>query len=617
MTRLLGAHLDGDGCTFGVWAPTASTVSVVGDFNDWEAGAAVLERSDDGCWTGRVAGAAGGDRYKFLLRTENGSELLKADPMARATEVPPLTSSVVTSLDYDWGDHEWMATRGPRNDRQAPISITEVHLGSWCDGPVRYRDIAPRLADHLELTGFTHVELLPVMEHPFYGSWGYQTTGYFAPTARYGSPQDLMSMIDLLHQRGFGVLLDWVPAHFPIDDHALARFDGTWLYEHADPRLGFHPDWKSAIFNYDRPEVREFLISSALFWLDRYHADGLRVDGVTSMLYRDYSRPDGEWIPNELGGPENLGAVSFLQELNRRIAREHPEVMTIAEESTSWPGVTRTSRPTTEGGSDVGSETGPSDDPDAYALGFSAKWDMGWMNDTLRYLSRDFQHRRWHHEELTFRSVYAFDEKFVLALSHDEVVHGKRSLLSRQPGDPTQQRAGLRLLFGYQFGLPGKKLLFMGSELGPVDEWDHDGTLPWDLLDEPGPAALMAWVSELNGLYRQEPALHLVDDSADGFTFVLGDDEENSVIAFLRHAPDERSILVVCNFRPEKHTGYRIGVPEAGRWVELTNSDRAAFGGGGCANPDVETDEVPFHGYETSIAITVPPLSTCFFAFDG
>ena len=596
VAQLLGAHVDGDGCLFRVWAPTARAVSVIGDFNDWTAGVDGLVASDAGIWSGRVDGAGVGDRYKYFIKAADGAGLFKADPVAFAAEEPPRTSSVITSLDHEWQDGEWMASRAARNCRDAPISIYEVHLGSWRYEPGGYRGLAPHLADHLDRTGFTHVELLPVMEHPFYGSWGYQTTGYFAPTARYGPPQDLMYLIDLLHQRGFGVLLDWTPAHFPTDIHGPARFDGTFVYEHADPRLGFHPDWKSAIFNYDRPEVRSFLLSSAIFWLEQYHADGLRVDGVSSMLYRDYSRAEGEWIPNELGGRENLGAVGFLQDLNRRISRHHPDVMVIAEESTSWPGVTGS--------------------VDTDGLGFSAKWDMGWMNDTLRYLGRDFEQRRWHHEELTFRSVYAFDEAFVLALSHDEVVHGKGSLLTRQPGDLAQQRAGLRLLYGYQFGLPGKKLLLMGSELGPDHEWDHEQELPWGMLDAIEPAGVLAWVAELNGLYRNEPALHRVDDSADGFSFVVGDDADNSVIAFLRHAPDERSVLVVCNFTPTLHSGYRIGVPDAGRWIEIANSDREEFGGGGVVNEPLETDEEASHGHENSLAISVPPLGVCFFALD-
>ncbi len=597
VAQILGAHVDGQGCSFRVWAPAARVVSVIGDFNDWETAANLLAPSGGGIWSGRIDGARVAQRYKYFIETADGTELFKADPVAFASEEPPRTASVICSLDYQWGDGEWMAERAALNRHDAPVSIYEVHLGSWRYEPGGYRGLAPQLADHLERTGFTHVELLPVMEHPFYGSWGYQTTGYFTPTARYGSPQDLMYLIDLLHQRGFGVLLDWVPAHFPTDDHGLARFDGTSLYEHADPRLGFHPDWNSAIFNYDRPEVRSFLLSSALFWLGRYHADGLRVDGVSSMLYRDYSRPDGEWLPNEFGGRENLGAVKFLRELNRRVRQDHPDVMTIAEESTAWPGVTRSL--------------------DSDGLGFSAKWDMGWMNDTLRYVGRDFAERRWHHNELTFRAMYAFDENFVLALSHDEVVYGKGTLLSRQPGDPGQQRAGLRLLYGYQFGLPGKKLLFMGSELGSAREWDHEQELPWGLLEGEDAVGLLTWVAKLNEIYRNEPALHRLDGSPDGFSFVVGDDADHSVVAFLRLAPGERSVLVVCNFMPVVHDGYRIGVPTAGRWVEIANSDSKEFGGGGLVGADVDTEDQPAHGHEVSLAITLPSLGVCFWAPAG
>ena len=497
-------------------------------------------------------------------------------------------------LDHEWGDHDWMAQRSARNAHDAPVSIYEVHLGSWRYEPGGYRALAHQLADHLDRTGFTHVELLPVMEHPFYGSWGYQTTGYFAATARYGTPQDLMYLIDVLHQRGHGVLLDWVPSHFPTDAHGLARFDGTHLYEHADPRLGFHPDWQSAIFNYDRHEVRSFLLSSARFWLERYHADGLRVDAVASMLYRDYSRAEGEWIPNEHGGRENLGAISLLQELNRRCYLHHPDTMTVAEESTAWPGVTRA---TDDGG-----------------LGFGFKWDMGWMNDTLRYVSEDPVHRRWRHDELTFRMVYAFDENFVLPLSHDEVVHGKGSLLGRQPGDPWQRRAGLRLLYGYQYGLPGKKLLFMGSELGVPHEWDHEQELPWALLDDPDHAGIAAWVAELNGLLRTEPALHRGDCDPTGFSWVVGDDTENSVIAFLRRAEGHRPVLVVCNFTPVPRPHYRIGVPVRGRWLELTTSDDAAFGGSGTSNGSLTTDDVAAHGHPVSLTVAVPPLAATLLA---
>jgi 1,4-alpha-glucan branching enzyme len=475
-----------------------------------------------------------------------------------------------------------------------------VHLGSWRYEPGGYRALARQLADHLDETGFTHVQLLPVMEHPFYGSWGYQTTGYFAPTARYGSPQDLMYLVDLLHQRGYGVLLDWVPSHFPTDAHGLSVFDGTHLYEHADERLGFHPDWKSAIFNYDRHEVRSFLLSSARFWLSRYHADGLRVDAVASMLYRDYSRAAGEWIPNEFGGRENLGAVSFLQELNRRVYVNHPDAITVAEESTAWPGVTR---PTDDGG-----------------LGFGFKWDMGWMNDTLEYIQRDPVHRHWHHGELTFRMVYAFSENFVLPLSHDEVVHGKGSLLARQPGDRWQQLAGLRLLYGYQYGSPGKKLLFMGSELAMDEEWQHEQELPWGLLRQPENRAMLAWVAALNGAYRGEPALHRIDNTPDGFSWIVGDDDRNAVLAFLRtDAADAvtRPVLVVCNFTAVPRWDYRVGVPLAGQWDELLNSDDKHFGGSGVGNGALATTDEPAHGYEVSLQVTVPPLAAVFLVPTG
>ncbi len=594
LAHVLGAHVDSDGCTFRVWAPAATSVSVIGDFNDWRPSAAPLKGCNAGIWSGRVSGARQGQRYKYRITGPDGTVLEKADPLGFAAEEPPLTASRIWDLDYTWGDDEWMATRAARNRHDAAISIYEVHLGSWRYEPGGFRALAHQLADHLAFMGFTHVELLPVMEHPFYGSWGYQTTGYFAPTARYGSPQDLMYLIDLLHQRGFGVLLDWVPSHFPTDAHGLAQFDGTHLYEHADPRLGFHPDWQSAIFNYDRHEVRSFLLSSARFWMEQYHADGLRVDAVASMLYRDYSRSDGEWIPNEHGGRENLGAVALLQELNRRVYLHHPDAMTVAEESTAWPGVTRST--------------------DSDGLGFGFKWDMGWMNDTLNYLGNDPIHRRWHHDELTFRIVYAFNENFVLPLSHDEVVHGKGSLLTRQPGDRWQQLAGLRLLFGYQYGQPGKKLLFMGSELAMESEWNHEEELPWGLLNEPGNAGVTEWVARLNRLYRDEPSLHVADTDPAGFAWLIGDDAENSVIAFLRLADGHRPVLVVCNFTPVPRHEYRVGVPVPGQWIEVTSSDELSFGGTGTTNIDVQTTEVPAHGHENSIVITLPPLAVAYFA---
>ena len=600
LATFLGAHADAGGVAgtvFRVWAPNAVSVSVVGDFNGWHADRDRLEGSSSGIWSGRVADARVGQRYKYRIETGDGTGLDKADPVAFASEEPPETASVIADLSYDWGDADWMAGRAEHNRHDAPISIYEVHLGSWRFEPGGYRALAHQLADHLDETGFTHIELLPVMEHPFYGSWGYQTTGYFAPTARYGTPQDLMYLVDLLHRRGYGVLLDWVPSHFPTDGHGLSQFDGTHLYEHADDRMGFHPDWKSAIFNYDRHEVRSFLLSSARFWLSRYHADGIRVDAVASMLYRDYSRAEGEWIPNEFGGNENLGAVSFLQELNRRVYVNHPDAITIAEESTAWPGVTR---PTDDGG-----------------LGFGFKWDMGWMNDTLEYVKRDPIHRKWHLGELTFRMVYAFSENFVLPLSHDEVVHGKGALLDRQPGDRWQQMAGLRLLFGYQYGSPGKKLIFMGSELGMTGDWHHEEELPWGLLEHAEHRGMLSWVTELNRLYRSEPALHRLDSVPEGFTWIVGDDEENVVLAFLRtDAADaaSRPVLVVCNFTAVPRRDYRVGVPVAGAWEELLNSDEPGFGGSGVGNGLLATTDEPAHGYDVSLALTVPPLGAVFLA---
>ena len=594
LAYLLGAHAGADGTTCRVWAPSARSVSVVGDFDGWSSDGVALAPSPAGIWSGRVDEANVGNRYKYRIVTTSGAVLDKSDPFAFAAEEPPRTASVIATLDYAWGDSEWMAQRAARNRYDAPISTYEMHLGSWRYEPGGYRAIAVQLADYLERTGFTHVELMPVMEHPFYGSWGYQTTGYFAATSRYGSPQDLMFLVDHLHQRGFGVILDWVPSHFPTDAHGLAEFDGTHLYEHADPRLGFHPDWKSAIFNYDRHEVRSFLLSSARFWVERYHADAIRVDAVASMLYRDYSRAAGEWIPNQHGGRENLGAIAFLQEFNRRVYLHHPDTFTVAEESTAWPGVTH---PTDGGG-----------------LGFGFKWDMGWMNDTLEYFRRDPVHRRWHHGELTFRSVYAFTESFVLPLSHDEVVHGKGSLLSRQPGDRWQQFAGLRLLFGYQYGQPGKKLIFMGAELGMPGEWNHERELPWELLQVPEHSAVLDWVVALNDLYRNEPALHRNDGAADGFRWVVGNDDANSVIAFLRLATGQRPVLVVCNFTAVPREGYRIGVPVAGRWKTLLNSDEHRFGGGGIVTAVAEAEAVAAHGHDQSLLIDVPPLAASFLA---
>jgi 1,4-alpha-glucan branching enzyme len=592
--EVMGAHLDDDGAVFRVWAPNAGRVSVIGDFNGWNGEAAPMKPGDTGIWEAHLPGVHHGHHYKYRIWPRAGSHAFeKADPHAFYAEIAPRTASVVWDLSYEWSDAEWMSTRRDRNSLHAPISVYELHLGSWArvgDGPVNYRTIAPRLADYVERNNFTHVELLPIMEHPFYGSWGYQTTGYFAPTSRYGTPQDFMAFVDHLHQRGIGVILDWVPSHFPNDDFALARFDGTHLYEHADPRLGYHPDWNSLIFNYDRYEVRSFLSSSAHYWLDKYHADGLRVDAVASMLYRDYSRQAGEWIPNEQGGRENLGAIQFLRQMNESVYADFPDVQTFAEESTAWPMV---SRPTDVGG-----------------LGFGLKWDMGWMHDTLRYLARDPIYRSHHQNELTFRAVYAFSENFILPLSHDEVVHGKRSLLSKQPGDRWQQLAGLRLLFGYQHGTPGKKLLFMGGELAEEREWHHDRGLDWGLLDKPEHEGVRRWVSDVNAVYRHEPALHRHDCDPSGFSWVEADDWRNSVLAFLRRADPDRPVLVVVNFTPVPRHDYRLGVPLRGQWVEILNSDLDVYGGSGVSNTGrLVADYVPWHGQEYSLSITLPPLA--------
>jgi 1,4-alpha-glucan branching enzyme len=522
----------------------------------------------------------------------------KADPLAVLAEVPPRTGSVIWDLAYEWGDDEWMRERWRHNSANSPLSIYEVHVGSWMRVPedgnrsLSYRELAPRLADHVEREGFTHVELLPVMEHPFFGSWGYQTTSYFAPSSRYGTPQDFMFLIDYLHQRGIGVILDWVPSHFPSDAHGLAYFDGTHLYEHEDRRLGFHPDWNSYIFNYGRHEVRSFLISSALFWLDRYHIDGLRVDAVASMLYLDYSRREGEWIPNAFGGRENLDAIEFLRRLNVEVYSAHGDVQTFAEESTSWPMV---SRPTYVGG-----------------LGFGMKWDMGWMHDTLEYFQRDPIHRRFHHEHLTFRGLYQYSENFVLPLSHDEVVYGKGSLLRRMPGDEWQKFANLRLLFAWMHAQPGKKLVFMGGEFGQWSEWNHDGSLDWHLTHEPLRDGLLRWVGDLNRLHRARPALHELDFSPDGFEWVDANDSDQSIATLLRMAGDD-IVLIVCNFTPVPRPTYRVGVPRAGRWVEALNGDAQVYGGSGWGNMGgVDAVAAPWHGRPWSITVAVPPLSAIF-----
>ncbi len=599
----LGAHpvrsKGRDGVYFAVWAPDAGAVSVIGDFNAWQPGRHPLHpRRSSGIWEGFVPGVGPGMLYKYHVVSRHGHVLEKADPLAFATEVPPRSASVVGDLEYTWNDRAWMERRAERNALDAPMAIYEVHLGSWRRGEngrwLTYRELAPLLADHVSHMGFTHVEFLPVMEHPFYGSWGYQTTSYFAPTARYGHPQDFMYLIDVLHQNGIGVILDWVPSHFATDGHGLGLFDGSHLYEHADPRQGYHPDWGSFIFNYGRHEVRSFLLSSALFWLDRYHADGLRVDAVASMLYLDYSRREGEWVPNPYGGRENLDATGFLRQLNEAVYRHFPGVQTIAEESTAWPMV---SRPTSAGG-----------------LGFGLKWDMGWMHDTLQYMAREPIHRKYHHNQLTFRLLYAFHENFVLPLSHDEVVHGKGSLLGKMPGDDWQKFANLRLLYGYMYGMAGKKLLFMGSELAPWGEWDHEKSLDWHLLEYGPHRGVLQWVRDLNRVYRGERALHELDCDPAGFQWVEPNDADSSVLAFLRsgRSPGEW-VLVVGNFTPVVRGGYRVGVPRPGFWRELLNSDAREYGGSGVGNlGGVEAQPIPAHGLPYSLPLTLPPLGILF-----
>ncbi|HMA31148.1 MAG TPA: 1,4-alpha-glucan branching protein GlgB [Casimicrobiaceae bacterium] len=604
--QCLGCHLQNDGARFAVWAPNAHSVSVIGEFNGWKSGVDALAPREDGSglWEGFVSGVGRGDAYKFrVASTRDAFTTDKCDPFALYAQVPPETASRAWTLEYAWGDGAWMASRREANALDAAMSIYEVHLGSWRrredGGFLGYREIAHALAEHVTKLGFTHVELMPITEHPFYGSWGYQTTGFFAPTARYGTPQDFMYFVDVLHQAGIGVILDWVASHFPSDGHGLAYFDGTHLYEHADPRQGFHPEWNSCIFNYGRSEVRAFLLSSALFWLDRYHIDALRVDAVASMLYLDYGRSEGEWIPNEHGGRENLEAISFLRMLNESVYRDHPDVQTIAEESTAWPMV---SRPAYIGG-----------------LGFGMKWNMGWMHDTLAYMQQDPILRKYHHDKLTFSIWYAFFENFVLPLSHDEVVYGKGSLIGKMPGDGWQQFASLRTLYGYMWAHPGKKLLFMGGEFGQRREWTHDGALEWWVLQYPEHAGLQRWLTDLNRLYRAEPALHRNDFDASGFEWIDCHDADASVLSFLRKGNDARGlVLAVCNFTPVPRRNYVLGVPRAGVWREALNSDATLYGGSGIGNfGGVEAAPLPAHGRLHSITVTLPPLSTLFFTNGG
>ena len=602
----LGAHPVGTGktagCSFAVFAPNARAVSVMGEWNGWDKAANPLRpRGRSGIWEGFVAGVGAGAIYKYhVVSRHAGYRVDKADPFAFAAEMPPRTGSIVTELDFQWGDADWMAGRQERHRPSSPISVYEVHLGSWRrafgngNRFLTYREIAPPLAEYAREMRYTHVELLPVMEHPFYASWGYQVTGYFAPTARYGPPADFQYFVDHLHREGIGVLLDWVPSHFPSDEHGLGFFDGTHLYEHADPRQGFHPDWKSAIFNYGRNEVKSFLLSSAEFWLEKYHADGLRVDAVASMLHWNYSRKEGEWVANVYGGPENLEAISLLRRLNDYVHEAHPDVLTIAEESTTWPMV---SRPTRVGG-----------------LGFDMKWDMGWMNDTLKYMKRDPIHRKYHHTELTFRPMYAYTENFLLPLSHDEVVHMKGSLLSRMPGDDWKKFANLRLLLAYQCAVPGKKLLFMGGEFGQWAEWDHDSALQWHLLGSPAHAGVKRLAADLNRLYSGEPALHARDFEPGGFEWIDCHDWEYSTLTLARRGgTPEEVVLAAFNFTPVPRYGYRVGAPAPGFWREIVNTDAADYGGSGVGNMGgVDAAESPVHGRPWSLSLTLPPLAAVF-----
>jgi 1,4-alpha-glucan branching enzyme len=603
----LGAHparIGGvEGTQFAVWAPNAQAVSVIGEFNNWDRASHPLQPRPDssGIWEGFVTGVGPGALYKYYVASRiSGYQVEKSDPFAFATEAPPRTASRVWALDYEWGDAEWMAHRRAANALNGPISVYEVHLGSWRRVPeegdrfLSYRELAPLLAIYARDMGFTHVELAPVTEHPFYGSWGYQTTGYFAPTARYGTPEDFMHFVDCLHRHGIGVILDWVPSHFPGDQHGLSFFDGSYLYEHADPKKGFHPEWNSYIFNYGRYEVRAFLASSALFWLEKYHVDGLRVDGVASMLYLDYARKEGEWIPNQYGGKEDLEAISFLRAVNEAVYRDFPDVQTIAEESTDWPMV---SRPSYAGG-----------------LGFGMKWNMGWMNDTLKFFKEDPIFRKYHHNEITFSIWYAFTENFMLPLSHDEVGHGKGSLIGKMPGDSWQQFANLRLLYGYMWAHPGKKLLFMGGEFGQRREWQHEESLEWHILQFPEHGGVQAWVRDLNRCYRNETALHELDFEREGFEWIDCHDAEASVISFVRRDRQRGDIiLVVCNFTPVPRLSYRVGVPRGGHWQEILNSDAEIYGGGGVGNfGGIEAAPVAAQGRYQSLSLNLPPLGVVF-----
>lgn len=609
--EVLGSHVGQErgraGVRFSTWAPNAEYVSVIGEFNGWSRGAHPLSPvGESGIWTGFIPGVGVGQAYKyFVVSRYEGYASDRADPYAVYAEQSPSTASRVWTLDYEWHDAAWLEAPARRDTLHAPMSIYEVHLGSWRRNPLEgsrsltYRELAEELPAYVREMGFTHVEIMPVTEHPFYGSWGYQTTGFFAPTSRYGTPQDFMLLVDRLHAAGIGVILDWVPSHFPTDEFALGYFDGTHLYEHGDPRQGYHPDWGSLIFNYGRHEIRSFLLSSALYWIDKFHIDGLRVDAVASMLYLDYSRKEGEWIPNPYGGRENLEAIGFLRRFNEEVYGRFPRAFTMAEESTAWPMV---SRPTSMGG-----------------LGFGLKWDMGWMHDTLKYLARDPIHRRHHHGDLTFRMIYAHNENFVLPLSHDEVVHGKGSLLNKMPGDSWQQFANLRLLYGYQFAQPGKKLLFMGGEFAQRAEWNHDASLDWHLVEADSHGGVQRLVRDLNKLHSVEPALHEQDCAQEGFEWIDGSDAARGLLVFVRwDTARKQPILVVLNFTPEVWDDCRVGSPVAGAWeLALSTDDPQYWGSGVVPLTDGKTKPVPWHGRPQSITLRVPPLAAVFLRLVG
>jgi 1,4-alpha-glucan branching enzyme len=576
----------GSGVRFAVWAPAAREVHLAGDFSGW--GSVPMNHVGGGVWAVSVPGACDGQRYKFRILGPDGMWREKADPLARCTEAPPRTASVIYTSRHEWHDAEWLARRAARQPHREPMSVYEVHLGSWRPG-LSYVELAEQLPAYVTEMGFTHVEFMPVLEHPYGGSWGYQVTGYYAPTARLGEPDGLRYLVDRLHQAGIGVIIDWVPAHFPRDEWALARFDGTPTYEHPDPRRGEHPDWGTYIFDFGRPQVRNFLVANALYWCEEFHVDGLRVDAVASMLYLDYSREDGEWLPNEYGGRENLEAIAFLQELNATVYKHHPGIVSIAEESTAWGGVTQ---PT-----------------DRHGLGFGFKWNMGWMHDTLAYLARDPAHRRWHHQQITFSAVYAWSENYVLPISHDEVVHGKGSLAGKMPGDTWQRLANVRALLAYMWAHPGKQLLFMGCELAGDQEWSDQHGLDWGLRDDPARAGVARLVRDLNAVYRTEPALWSRDTSPDGFRWIDVDDAARNVLSFIRYGDNESMLVCLVNFAGIPHENYRIGLPRAGAWREVINTDADVYGGSGVGNLGiVRAQDVPYQGLPASAILRLPPL---------